>query len=422
MKKLKKVKKSKRGSGVAKALLVLAAAAIVTAGMLLFAHYLERWIASEPAATPSDVSASDERPADVTLGSASVEIGKGLTFQLVAEGGDGIVFRSSDETVASVDKSGLIRGVGVGQCKVTARNQSGNSAECDVTVKKTCYLTIDDGPAKSTEDILAVLKEYDVKATFFVVNASNLNLAKDMLEQGHAVGLHSNSHKFRECYATYYSYLRGIEVLSDKVEGITGRKCDLLRFPGGTNNESCNSLWMRRNLSGAEDLGYRVFDWTATTGDTSRKASAEFSLKNVKKTCTEDVEIILMHDRTFNAPALKKIIPYLRKQGYVFATLDSYPEKSYHFKTVYSKTHPDLPAKSVSVTHKKFSIEVGGEILLVAQMDPEESTDYVRWESSDPSVATVTISGNVTGKKQGKADIYAITSSGQRGVCHMTVV
>ena len=58
----------------------------------------------------------------------------------------------------------------------------------------------------------------------------------------------------------------------------------------------------------------------------------------------------------------------------------------------------------------------------MARMDPIESTDYVRWESADPTIATVSISGNVTALKQGKVDIYAITSSGQRGVCHMTVL
>lgn len=408
-----------------KVLLVVVTAEILVIAVWFVSHKSRRMVAPKSVVSVSDaVSTSDETaaPVPVSLNQTSAETGKGLTFQLIAQGGDGIVFRSSDENIASVDENGLVKGTGVGQCTVTAENKDGSRADCAVTVKKTCYLTIDDGPTGSTEDILAVLKEYDVKATFFVVNSTNLHLTKDMQEQGHVVGLHSNSHKFKECYATYYSYLRGIEILSDKVEGIIGKKCDLLRFPGGTDNTRCDPLWMRRNLSGAKDLGYRVFDWTATAGDTSKQASAAFSLKNVKKSCTDDEEILLMHDRSLNVPALKKIIPYLREQGYLFATLDQYPEKSYHTVPVYSHDHPDLPAKSVCVTHENFSIYAGKEILLMARMDPIESTDYVRWESADPTIATVSISGNVTALKQGKVDIYAITSSGQRGVCHMTVL
>ena len=419
-----KIRKTGRIIVILLLLMVIAGALVVL--IRSTSQYIRRWFDSDsnPVLSSSDVSVSDAvvKPVDVVLNETSIEIGKGLKFQLLAQGGEGIVFRSSDEAIASVDESGFIKGTGVGQCTVTAENKDGRSANCAVTVKKTCYLTIDDGPTKSTEDILAVLKEYDVKATFFVVSSYQLNLTKDMQEQGHVVGLHSNSHKFRECYATYYSYFRGIELLSERVEEITGKKCDLLRFPGGTDNTRCNPLWMRRNLSGAEDLGYRVFDWTATAGDTSKKASAAFSLENVKKTCTDDEEILLMHDRSLNVPALKKIIPYLREQGYIFSTLDHYPEKSYHTMPIYSRDHADLPSKSVSITHATYSIYAGGEILLVAKMVPNDSTDFVRWESADPSIATVNISGNVKALKKGKVDIYAITSSGQRGVCHMTVL
>ena len=421
------MKKSKSGRIFLRVLLM-----IVTAGILIMLiwfglKYVQRWLDANVEVSSSDVSTSDASEGTVELVSVSldvtsVEIGKGLSHRLVAEGGNKIVFHSSDEKIASVDENGLVKGTGVGQCTVSAENEYGTGANCTVTVKKTCYLTIDDGPTDSTEGILAVLKENDVKATFFVVSSMHLNLTKDMQEQGHVVGLHSYSHVFKKCYATSYSYLYGIELLSDMVEGYTGKKCDLLRFPGGTGNTRCNPLWMRRNLSGAEDLGYRVFDWTATTGDSSKKASAAFSLKNVKKTCTEDEEILLMHDRDCNVAALKKIIPYLRSQGYVFETLDHYPEKSYHGKPIYSRDHKDIPSKSVSVTHKTYSIYAGSEIMLKALMDPIESTDFVRWESSDPTVATVSISGNVKTIKKGKVDIIAITSSGKRGVCHMTVL
>ena len=384
----------------------------------------ERWWGNKADVSLSDMSTSDNSlpPATVSLNQASAEIGKGLSFQLIADGGDSIVFHSSDESVAYVDENGLITGTGVGECTVTAENEHHNAAQCTVTVKKTCYITIDDGPSDSTEDILQVLKDNDVPATFFVMNSPKLYLTKNMREQGCVVGLHTYCHIFKECYATEGSYLSGIEKLSKIVEGYTGEHCSLLRFPGGTSNTRCNDLWMRRNLSGAMDLGYRVFDWTATTGDSSRRANTDFSVENVKKTCTGDVEILLMHDRTLNVSALKKFIPYLREEGYVFATLDQYPEHSFYFKPRYNRGHADIPSKSVSITHKTLSLYAGKGIHLVARMNPDNSTDYVRWESADPSIAEVSVSGIVTAVKPGETDIYAITSSGHRGACHLTVL
>ncbi|MBQ9901225.1 MAG: Ig-like domain-containing protein [Clostridia bacterium] len=375
-------------------------------------------------AVKDEVSHSDHisEPKEIVLSDSSVEVGKRLTYQLSVSGGKQIVFRSSDESVATVDENGLIKGNAIGNCTVTAENENGSTAECRVTVKKVVYITIDDGPTKYTDEILAVLKEYDAKVTFFVVGSYYLNLTKDMEEQGCVVGLHSDSHIFKQCYATNYSYFRGIEILSDKVMKYTGKRCKLLRFPGGTNTSRCEPLWMRRNLNGAADMGYRVFDWTATTADTSDYGSAAYSLKNVKKSCTEDEEIILMHDRWFSADTLRKIIPYLKDSGYLLETLDRYPDNCYYFTPIYSKTHKDLPSKSVKITHKTFQIYEGKDAFLTAEMNPVDSTDFVRWESSDTSIVTVDATGHIKALRQGQADITAITSSGHRGSCHVTVI
>ena len=415
--------KKKSGSIIKKLIFVVGAAGVLVVLMWLVFVFADRWLNKQPEVSDSDISQTDasEQSVEVKLNTESVDVGKGLKVQLTATGGQNIVFHSSDEGIATVDENGLVEGASVGQCTVTAKNEYGSSVDCTVNVKKVCYLTIDDGPTDNTENLLALLKEYDVRVTFFVVNSQYLNLTKNMQDQGCVVGLHTNSHVFKMCYASYYSYFYGIDTLSKKVEKHTGKRCELLRFPGGTNNTRCDPLWMRRNLNGALDLGYRVFDWTATAGDTSKKASAAFSFSNVKKTVTDDEEIVLMHDRALNLAALKKIIPYLRDKGYIFETLDNYPEHSFYFQPIYSRDHKDIPSRSVEVTHKTFSIYAGNEILLVARMNPVESTDYVRWESSDPSIASVNSVGHVNALKKGKVDIIAITSSGKRGVCHMTV-
>ena len=63
------------------------------------------------------------------------------------------------------------------------------------------YLTFDDGPSVHTNEILDILKEYDVKATFFVVGKEGEKyeeLYKRIVEEGHTLGMHSYSHRYDE--------------------------------------------------------------------------------------------------------------------------------------------------------------------------------------------------------------------------------
>lgn len=399
---------------------------ILAAVLLCAAVLLAACAAPAPAGKdPVRVSAADEvssQPEAVSISDTALVIGKRLSHTLTASGAEDVSFATSDEQIASVDETGRVTAVGVGECDITARGREGSEAVCHVTVKKVCYLSFDDGPNENTQDILAALKENDAVATFFVVGSKYLPLTKDIRAQGSMVGLHTLSHDYKVCYKTVYSYYRGLDKLSDTVEQYTGERPTLIRYPGGTHNAVSDALLMRRVLSGAHDLGFRPFDWTSSAGDTSLKhAGADFSFEQVKKSCVRDEEIILMHEKKFNVAALRKIIPYLRENGYIFATLDQYPDECYTAKPRYSRQHADLPATSVRVTHADYTLRVGDEFTLTARMTPGSSTDFVRWESADPAIATVTPYGTVTGVSKGTADIRAITSSGQQGVCHLTV-
>lgn len=366
----------------------------------------------------SDCDHSLEKVKFVSMSDNNIELGKGLSYQLTASG-ENLTWDSSNKEIADVDEKGLVKGVNVGECIVTVTAADGQSAQCHIHVKKTCYLTFDDGPNENTEAILDVLKEYNVRATFFVVSSKYLNLTSRMQEQGCLIGMHTYSHDYEKCYKTYYSYYCGLEKLSEKIESYTGTTPNVIRFPGGTGNTVSDPLLMKRVVNGATDLGYRAFDWTATAGDTSpTRASSKLSISKVQETCTEDVEIILMHDKKFNVEALKTIIPYLRDNGYVFETLDKYPEYSY---TNAPKYKGDEPSTSVSTNKDSAAIKVEKTVKLTAKMTPSNSTDYVRWESSDETIAQVTADGLVTGISKGKVNVTAITSSGNMAVCEITV-
>ena len=378
-------------------------------------------------ATPSDLvsqSQQDNTPVDVSMSDSEMVIGVNTVHIIQAEGGETISWRSSDDTIATIDQSGNITGIAVGKCDITAENEFGRSAQCHVTVKKTVFLTIDDGPLSQCDNILKTLKKHDVKATFFVVNTFNFDAVKRIHKNGHLIGLHTFSHSYSKCYRSQYSYFAGLEMLRENVEKLTGESPDIIRFPGGSGNTVSDPLAMRRTVSGIDDLGYRAFDWTASAGDaTSKPITSDTIAKNVKHNCYHDYEILLMHDTVTTPDALDIIIPSLTKRGYIFDTLDHCAEHSHLSPTWYEKSvsKKALPCQNVAFTVSTETLRQGESFTAKAQMTPKDTTDYLRFVSDDPSVASITLEGVITGNQPGKTAIRAIASSGAEAVFSLTV-
>lgn len=395
-----------------------------------------------PETVSSDVQAPEPVSVPVSLSDLALEMGKGMTCQLTASGGECIQWHSSDPAVASVDDEGSVRAFSRGECVISAENEFGSRAGCAVKVKKTCYLTIDDGPGPYTQQILRVLRAHNVKVTFFVVNNSYIGNVKDIHEEGHAIGLHAGRHTFNYCYRSDNAYFCDLAELNERVLEETGEKSNLIRFPGGTNNSSCELLRMRRLANGAHDLGYRVFDWTSSSEDARPKpkpgteeaarwqaeeeANASISKSdraviNALEYCVTDEEIMLLHDLWFTPETLEKLIPILRRRGYVFETLDHYPERSFMLPCKYTYYYADVPAKELSFPEASLTLPVGGERQMKAIMTPANATDYIRWQSSDEKVFTVDPSGLVKARTEGKAWLFAFTSSNEWASCPVTV-
>ena len=97
--------------------------------------------------------------------------------------------------------------------------------------KERVYLTFDDGPSEYTDEILDILDEYEVKATFFV-------LAKDgyeeqyqrIVDEGHTLALHSYTHQYGQIYESPEAFRQDITMLSDYLFDITGYRCEFYRF------------------------------------------------------------------------------------------------------------------------------------------------------------------------------------------------
>ena len=187
--------------------------------------------------------------------------------------------------------------------------------------EKVIYLTFDDGPSdKVTTLILDVLKEENVKATFFIVGKSaenRKNIIKREINEGHTVAVHSYSHKYKEIYASPEALLKDIDKCNAIITEVCGKPSNVYRFPGGSHKLS-QSL-----ISAVTARGMQYVDWNASTCDAELiSPSPDQLFKAAVNTPSNKKKIVLLaHDSTTKsatAKALKDIIRYYKQQNYTF--------------------------------------------------------------------------------------------------------
>jgi len=205
----------------------------------------------------------------------------------------------------------------------------------DTTVSpstKTVYLTFDDGPGKYTEQLLKILKGYDVKATFFVTDQfpKYRDLIGKAYADGHSIGAHTFSHRFDNIYRSIENYLKDFEKIQAIIKEQTGQESKIFRFPGGSSNsvsQKYSTGIMKALVNEMNKRGYTYFDWNYDCGDTSgykKKQIVNSVLKHIKtRLKTENYTIILLHDiKAETIKAVPEIIEYCLEQGYTLAGLD----------------------------------------------------------------------------------------------------
>ena len=190
--------------------------------------------------------------------------------------------------------------------------KSGNTDEHHIA------LTFDDGPhSEKTDKILDVLKENNVKATFFVVgeNATgNEDIIERIIDDGHEIGNHTFGHKY--LFKVDRSVMeREIDLCDDEIFNHSEYNATLFRPPGGIYNDLLTAVCNER--------GYSMVLWSIDTRDWAGTSAEDIEseiLKNV-----EDGAIILMHDYvsgdSYTDVALASVIPKLKELGYSFVTV-----------------------------------------------------------------------------------------------------
>ena len=187
-----------------------------------------------------------------------------------------------------------------GETASDTETEARTGTEAGITAAHKVYLTFDDGPSIYTDQILDILDDYDVKATFFVVGKETETAAeamKEIVARGHTLGMHSYSHKYTEVYASMESFEEDFTKIHDLLYDTTGVESTVYRFPGGSSN-TISRIDMSDFADYLDTQGVRFFDWNISSGDGGRVLlSVDELVENVTSHIEQrETAIILMHD------------------------------------------------------------------------------------------------------------------------------
>ena len=182
--------------------------------------------------------------------------------------------------------------------------------------KKEIAITFDDGPhPKTTPEVLKILDDYNIKATFFCIGRNvdkYSDIAKTACEKGHIIGNHSFSH------SNYFDFQSSVKMTSElnqtrnSIYHAIGKMSNLFRPPFGVTNPL---LKIALNNTKLISIG-----WSVRSFDTIRNPNKVIS-KLKKK--THPGAIILFHDTNEKITTiLKEFLPWLKKNGYKVISLE----------------------------------------------------------------------------------------------------
>lgn len=176
------------------------------------------------------------------------------------------------------------------------------------------YLTFDCIPSENTDAILDVLKERNIKATFFVVGDESeeaKEIYKRIVDEGHTLGMHSFSNQYSTIYASKESFISDYTQLSDYLFEVTGVKSEYYRFPGGSGNQisNVNMVDLVRVLN-ENQITY--YDWDVSAGDAASTYTSEEVVNNVITGVEKyKTSVVLLHDDKNKSTTVEALIPLL---------------------------------------------------------------------------------------------------------------
>jgi polysaccharide deacetylase family sporulation protein PdaB len=167
---------------------------------------------------------------------------------------------------------------------------------------------------EDTQQLIDILAEYDIPATFFVVGSwvdKYPESVKALSDAGHEVMNHSNTHDHYPQLSTD-EVIADLNACNDKIEAVTGVRPTLVRFPYGDYDDN--------SIAAARSIGMEPIQWDVDSLDWK-----EISADEIVQRVTSRVQpgsIVLFHNAALHTPeALPTIIKTLLQQGYTFVPI-----------------------------------------------------------------------------------------------------
>lgn len=215
------------------------------------------------------------------------------------------------------------------------------------TDRKVVYLTFDDGPhPPETERVLDVLRERGARATFFLIGSKvsgNEAVLRRMLEEGHALGLHTYSHAGTFPLLSFDKMLADVNEGKRAVESVAGKKISLFRPPFGVTNPTIAKV--------IRTLGLQTVGWDVRSFDTMFCKSSEhsckqsvYSFKQSEHSCKQSGHSCKQSGHDWYVPVVERIMKQVRPGSVILLhdrldgassllalLLDSLAASGYHF-------------------------------------------------------------------------------------------
>lgn len=203
--------------------------------------------------------------------------------------------------------------------------------------QKTLYLTFDDGPIPEvTPWVLALLKEYHAKATFFLIGENIVKhpeIFDQVMAAGHKIGNHSFNHL--NGWKTPSSiYIKNVAKAEDIICGkqLASDQNQNFRIGDIAEREDKNIKLFRppygkitpKQIKALQGQGFKIVMWEVISGDFDAKLSAENCLNNVLKNSKKG-SIVVFHDSLKASEKLKEVLPKV---------LEFYHQKGFEFKAI----------------------------------------------------------------------------------------
>jgi peptidoglycan/xylan/chitin deacetylase (PgdA/CDA1 family) len=196
-----------------------------------------------------------------------------------------------------------------------------NRSRVECNGQRCVSLTFDDGPTSlRTPELLDILRELNVQATFFVIGnqaEKHPELLRRAVAEGHLIGNHTYSHPVLFCFLMPGRLRREIEQGQKTIERICGYRPRYFRSPVGLRHPLLNLYLKQANLE--------YISWRIRSFDTLAQRPETVLRRIFRRVAAGD--IVLLHDNAaadVTLEVLPDLIRELRRRGFAFAPVGSH--------------------------------------------------------------------------------------------------